>query len=207
MIFDKQRAKYFSERATGSDAQLLQETVRGFLRSLINQVEAWAEDSEQASSPSVRTDSRKVFIVHGHDEAVKLAVAGLLRQLELEPIVLSEQADQGRTIIKKFEEHSEVGFAVVLLTPDDTGASRHDEEPQPRARQNVIFEFGYFLGKLGRRHVRAVVKGDVEIPSDYSGVLHIPFDDKDKDGWKLKLAQELKAAGLDFDMNRLSSSG
>ena len=115
-------------------------------------------------------------------------------------MVLHEQANIGRTIIEKFEEHAQVGFAVVLLTPDDVGAFRDDKSKQkPWARQNVIFEFGYLIGKLGRKRVCALVKGDVEKPSDYNGVLYISFDDSG--GWKMRLIKELKTAGFKVDAN------
>ena len=77
-------------------------------------------------------------------------------------------------------------------------ARRHGVEP--RARQNVILELGVFLGKLGRKHVCPLVKGDVETPSDYDGVVYTKLDDAG--GWKMKLVQELKAAGFDVDANR-----
>ena len=105
-------------------------------------------------------------------------------------MILHEQSNQGRTIIEKFERHADVGFAVVLLTPDDVGGLQTDTGAlEPRARQNVIFELGYFLGRLGRGGVCAITKGGVEIPSDYSGVLYIPLDDGGE--WMAALTREL----------------
>ena len=97
---------------------------------------------------------------------------------------------------------SDVGFAIVLLTPDDRGgeASLPYEKQKPRARQNVIFELGYFIGRLGRQRVCGLYKPDVELPSDYTGVLYIPVDKQG--GWRLALAKEMKAAGLPVDMNK-----
>lgn len=147
--------------------------------------------------------SRRVFVVHGHDDAAREAIARFLDRLELIPIVLKEQANAGRTIIEKFEAESDVGFAVVLLTPDDVGGvAKTPRKLLPRARQNVIFELGYFAGALGRRHVIALVKDDVEVPSDYQGVVFIPMDKND--GWRLKVAQELKAGGLTIDLNKVA---
>lgn len=153
----------------------------------------------QASSPEF---GHRVFLVHGHDENVVHQVARFLEQQGLEVIVLREQPNEGRTIIEKFEHYADVGFAVVLLTPDDRGGPRDQpfEEQKYRARQNVILELGYFLGRLGRRRVCAVHLADVEIPSDYSGVLYVQFDTAG--GWRLHLAKEMKAAGLPIDMNR-----
>lgn len=142
-------------------------------------------------------DSQNVFVVHGHDEAMKESVARTIGKLGLNPIILHEQPDQGRTIIEKFTDYSNVGFAVVLLSPDDMGYSvkAGEESTKFRARQNVILELGFFLGKLGRRKVVVLHKGSVELPSDYHGVLYTPFDN---DGaWRLKLVQELKACGYE----------
>ncbi len=145
-----------------------------------------------------------VFVVHGHDTAVKEAVARFVQSLGLQPIILHDQANQGNTIIEKFEEHSNASFAVVLLTPDDLGASAATpEQLQSRARQNVVFELGYFIGKLGRDRVCALKSGAVEVPSDVAGVAYVSWDSAG--GWKLTLARELQAAGLCIDPSALLS--
>jgi predicted nucleotide-binding protein len=144
----------------------------------------------------------RLFLVHGHDEAALQEVARFLERLEQDVIILREQPNQGRTIIEKFEDYSDVGFAVVLLTPDDRGgpASAGFDEQHYRARQNVILELGYFLGRLGRSRVCALYREGVEIPSDYSGILYVKLDADG--GWRLQLAKELNAAGLPVDMNK-----
>lgn len=144
---------------------------------------------------------RRVFIVHGHDGEAREAVSRFLELLQFEVVILHEQANRGRTIIEKFEEHADVGFAIVLLTPDDLGAAVLNETMQPRARQNVVLELGYFLGKLGRERVVALRRGDVEIPSDILGVVYTPFDDAG--AWKQLIARELKAADYEIDLNLL----
>jgi hypothetical protein len=150
----------------------------------------------------IRSGSNKVFIVHGHDDAALEGLARFLEKLKLEVIILKEQPNQGRTIIEKFEQSSsEVGFAVVLMTPDDIGAAVSASEQNSRARQNVVFELGYFVGKLGRGCVCLLKKGAVEIPSDLFGVVYTDMDPAG--GWKQALVMELKAANLDFDANRL----
>ena len=122
--------------------------------------------------------SNKVFIVHGHDEAALQGLARFLEKLGLKAIVLREQPDKGRTVIEKFEDSAdEVGFAVVLLTPDDIGGIAVEGSQSARARQNVIFELGYFTGKLGRGKVCLFRKGVVEIPSDLFGVIYTDMDD------------------------------
>ena len=141
---------------------------------------------------------RDVFVVHGHDEGTKETVARFIGKLGLKAIILHEQPDAGRTIIEKFEHYSNVGFAVVLITPDDTGGPKgKPKAAKLRARQNVVFELGYFIGKLGRKRVRALCKGEVEIPSDYQGVLYILMDSAG--AWREKLATEIKATGIDVN--------
>jgi predicted nucleotide-binding protein len=153
--------------------------------------------AEKQTSPAAPL-SRKVFVVHGHDEAAREKIARFLELLEFEPIILHEQASCGRTVIEKVEAHGDVGFAVVLLTPDDEGCERGGT-PRPRARQNVVLELGYFLGRLGRTHVCALKRGELEIPSDFEGVVYVSFDNSD--GWKQALGKELAAAGFQIDWN------
>jgi predicted nucleotide-binding protein len=177
------------------------------LEGLIARLEEKREDLRHnihLSNDQVATVSktRRVFIVFGHDAEAKDSVARLLETLRLDPIILHEQASKGRTIIEKFEGHSVVDFAVVLLTPDDIGfPAGLPDEKKPRARQNVIFELGYFFGKLGRSRVCALYKGNVEILSDYDGVIYVRMDNEND--WRLQLAKEIKAAGIEVDLNRL----
>jgi len=144
----------------------------------------------------------RVFLVHGHDEAVLHETARFLEKLEQDIVILREQPNRGQTIIEKFEDYSDVGFAIILLTPDDRGgeASLPYEKQKPRARQNVIFELGYFIGRLGRHRVCALYRPGVELPSDYAGVLYVQFDEQG--GWRLALAKEMKAAGLPVDYKK-----
>ena len=149
--------------------------------------------SQPNSSPiaSGTTAPKRIFVVHGHDEAAKMSVARFLEQMAFEPIVLNEQSNQGRTIIEKIEAFRDVGFAVVLLTPDDD-CSAEGKQTQ-RARQNVILELGYFTAFLGRSKVCVLRKGNAELPSDMLGVGWIEFDMRG--AWKIDVAKELKEAG------------
>jgi len=145
--------------------------------------------------------TNKVFLVHGHNEAVREKVARFIEKLKLEPIILHEQPNKGRTIIEKFIDYSDVSFSIILLTGDDRGGTSSStyEEQKLRARQNVIFELGFFVGRLGREKACALYEEGVEIPSDYQGVIFIKLD---KPGaWKMLLAKEMKEAELPFDMN------
>jgi len=152
--------------------------------------------------PVVAQQSKKVFVVHGHDAEAKEAVARFIERLGLEAIVLHEQPNAGRTVIEKFEQYTDVGFAVVLLTPDDVGAAKgKSANLEPRARQNVVLELGYFLGKLKRSRVCALYKSGVETPSDFDGVLYVELDDKG--AWRTKLAQELSNARVPFNVDAI----
>ncbi|MDH5694980.1 MAG: nucleotide-binding protein [Gammaproteobacteria bacterium] len=182
------------------------EDAKHVLVSMIEEIDEYWDDHSaenilrnEKSTPSLET--RKIFIIHGHDSGTKETVARFITKLGLEPIILHEQASLGRTIIEKFESYSDVGFAIALITPDDIGSSTKDLDNQrKRARQNVIFEFGYFIGKIGRNRVAGLVKGEVEVPSDYSGVLYIPFDESGS--WRFNLIKELKTVGYDVDANK-----
>lgn len=143
-------------------------------------------------------DLSKVFIVHGHDELLKTEVARFIEKLELEAIILHEQASSGKTIIEKIEEYSNVGFGIVLYTPCDVGSvNNKTPDLKLRARQNVVFEHGYLIGKIGRNNVCALVKDDIEKPNDISGVVYISIEND----WKLSLAKELRNSGYEIDMN------
>lgn len=144
--------------------------------------------------------SRKVFIVHGHDDGAREAVARFLERIGLEAIILHEQANQGRTVIEKVVAHGDVGFAVVLLTPDDEGCVRGGAL-EARPRQNVLLELGYFIGRLGRDKVCALKRGELEIPSDFAGAVWEQMDNNG--GWKQSLARELEAAGHAIDWNKV----
>ena len=181
------------------------ETARGRLRKRKN---AGAHGKTAEGAPVAAERTPKVFVVHGHDEALLQSVARLLEKLGLEPVVLKEQPNRGsRALIEKFEaESSSASYAIVLLTPDDVGGkapSVADKAPpiRPRARQNVVLELGYFMGALGRENVCPLYSGDLELPSDYGGVAYTKADS----GWEFKLANELHAAGFDVDLNRLRS--
>lgn len=163
----------------------------------------------QSAEPSLvkgankKHSGSKVFIVHGHDNEAKEGIARFIHKLGLTPIILHEQASSNQTVIEKFEKYAdEVSFAVVILTPDDVGAVAKDRDNlRPRARQNVIMELGYFMGKLKRSNVCALYKGNVELPSDYHGIIYIELDAFN--AWKTKLAQEFVTAKLDIDLNGL----
>ncbi|MUP40001.1 TIR domain-containing protein [Labilibaculum euxinus] len=150
------------------------------------------KDKIEITEENISTN--KVFIVHGHDNEVKQTVARTISQLKLEPIILHEQTDQGRTVIEKFEQNSlDVNFAIILLTGDDEGKAKMETDYKTRARQNVVFEMGYFIGKLGRKRVFLLLENGVDKPGDLDGIVYVPIDNAD--GWKLKLVRELKAAG------------
>jgi predicted nucleotide-binding protein len=174
--------------------------LRGLVELLKTEVQLQDAGVPTVGKAAVR--GHRIFLVHGHDEVAVHETARFLEKLEQDVLILREQPNEGRTIIEKFEDYSDVGFAVVLLTADDRGgpAGCSFEDQLSRARQNVIFELGYFIGRLGRNRVCALYRPRVDIPSDYAGVLYIELDDRG--AWKLELAKELKAASFPVDMNK-----
>lgn len=152
-----------------------------------------SSDPEPIPTPPGEFNTKQVFIVHGHDDIAKLEMSSFVKELGLEPIILHLQASSGRTIIEKIEHYSNVGFGVVLYTPCDVGAKAGALTSSYRARQNVVFEHGYLIGKLGRPRVAAMIKGQVEPPNDISGVVYIQLDDNGD--WKSELKKEMSAAG------------
>jgi predicted nucleotide-binding protein len=172
---------------------------RAYLRRTGQPLPTVEEVSQNSGVYAMPSGKRRVFIVHGHDDGTREAVARFLERLRFEAVILHERANKGRTIITKFrEEAADIGFAVVLMTPDDHGG-KVTEPTNPRARQNVVFELGFFIGALGPERVAAIIRGEIERPSDFDGVVYIPFDAGN--GWKQALGKELEAAGFTIDWN------
>jgi predicted nucleotide-binding protein len=171
---------------------LIKQAVKSLEDDLADIVDDSTSSQSSTTVPAAAT-SDEIFIVHGHDDAAKTEVAHCIERAGLKAVILHQQANEGKTIIEKFEKHgSAAGFAVVIVTPDDVGGI-DASNLQPRARQNVIGEMFWFAGRLGRDRVCALVKSGVEMPSDFAGVGYTPMDIHD--GWKNKLLQELDAAG------------
>lgn len=174
----------------------LEKTKKDFLVYLDEIEEENNVDSTKASNKNLSYS--KIFIVHGHDGALKHSVARVIEKQNIEAIILSEKENKGRTIIEKFEDYSNVSGAICLFTADDLGKSKIDETENARARQNVVLETGYFMGKLGRAHVVILADKGIEMPSDLSGVVYT-----DTENWQINLLRELKAMGYKIDINKL----
>ncbi len=176
-----------------------------YLEALVEQVELIKSEVEEVlQKPSLKTkgtDKTNIFVVHGHNTAVLQSLARTIEKLGLNPIILHEQANGGKTIIEKFESHSNVRFAIILLTDDDEGKAKTDIDLKKRARQNVVLELGYFIGKLGRSNILPLYSEGVELPSDINGLLYVPLDNAEN--WKFAIVKELKAAGYSVDANLL----
>lgn len=179
-----------------------------YLQALSAQVQYFHVDEVEVEIGNTVEFSSEVFVVHGHDGEMKQALARFITHLGFIPIVLEEQPDLSQTIIEKFEKHSKSpGYAVVLFSPDDEGRSKNLNldgslsDLKSRPRQNVVLELGFFIGKLGRDRVCVVRRGEMEQPSDFSGVLYTPFDDEG--GWKQKLARNMKSVGYQVNANAL----
>lgn len=163
-------------------------------------LEEMEEEEEPAAQPQPAQpgNMNKIFVVHGHDGELKHSVARIVEKQGIEAVILSEQANQGRTIIEKFEANSDVGGAICLFTADDVGKAKDAASESSRARQNVVLETGYFMGKLGRDHVVILADSEIEIPSDLSGMVYTNTSD-----WKVSLLKDLKAMGYKVDFNKL----
>lgn len=150
----------------------------------------------RSPASTIPRNKRKVFIVHGRDNEAKQEVSRFIEKLDLEAIILHEQASSGMTIIEKIEHYSnDADFALVLYTACDHGRGVHESKvpPKSRARQNVVFEHGYLMAKLGRKNVCSLVKGKIETPNDISGVVYVPLDEYG--AWKAEVVKELTACG------------
>lgn len=186
------------------------------------------EKTQKDMTKKIPVLSKNVFIVHGRDHKPMKELKIMLKEFSLDPIVLHEQPSGSRTIVEKLEKYSDVGYAFVILTPDDLGCFHdrfekvkngtllneilkalkgkqmaHNEAKifakifnmmEKRARQNVVLEFGYFIGLLSRDRVCCLYKGDVELPSDMHGIVYIPFKESINEV-KDKIVKELKEAG------------
>ncbi len=159
----------------------------------------YLQDFEEEIETKIVNDKfDKIFIVHGHDDELKQAVARLIEKQGIKAIILSEQIDPGKTIIEKIEKHGDVSAAICLFTPDDLGKVKTGKRTKPRARQNVVLEAGYFIGRLGRERVILIATNDIELPSDLNGVVYT-----DKSNWQFELLQGLKQIGFNIDYNKL----
>ena len=160
------------------------------------------KDGLKINSQRIEGVNKKIFIVHGHDDLLRVKVVDVVKRLGLEPIVLRDKPNKGRTIIEKFEENADVGFTIVLLSADDKGYDKNNpNEISDRARQNVVLELGYFIGKYGRDRVMVLCAPSVERPGDIAGVVYT--DATNEYSWSLELVKELNAVGFKVDANKL----
>lgn len=155
-------------------------------------------DSQSKTSQLQINEYSKVFIVHGHNGELREAVARLVEKQGIQAIILNEQVNRGKTIIEKIEKYGNVEAAICLFTADDIGKAKSEPNDKKRARQNVLFEAGYFIGKLGRDNVVIVSEKGIEIPSDMEGIVYT-----DTNSWKFNILQELNAIGYNIDLNKL----
>lgn len=194
-IFNNSITTYDYIKACADDLFIAKEHFQFYLE----QIEEDQKDCLDVQPEKTPFNFQKVFIVHGHDGELKHAVARMIeKQDNLKAIILSEQINPGKTIIEKIEENSDVAGAICLFTADDLGRAKADTEEKPRARQNVVFEAGYFMGKLGRDHVVMICEDGVEIPGDLSGVVYTG-----KNHWEVEMLKALKVMGYNIDMNKL----
>jgi predicted nucleotide-binding protein len=184
----------------------LSETVESeiaILQSIHDRLAIWVPKAvPKPAAPGQPNPGDPIFIVHGSDTLRAERVARLVTNATgHDTIILREQPSLGQTLIEKFEQHATTAcYAVVILTPDDEGGRQGQNTRNPRGRQNVIFEMGYFYGILGRSRVSVLLYQGVEKPSDVDGVAYIDFDDHG--AWKMELLRELQHAQIRVDMSR-----
>lgn len=171
------------------------------LRDELEQVVRTEESPEEKAAAA---EYGRVFIVHGHDVARKHELFRVLHDITgTKPIILHEQPSGGRGILEKLEAYAATaGFAVALLTADDLGRAKEGQDDTPRARQNVVFEAGYFAGRLGRARVVLLHETGVELPSDLDGIVYVPLDQAG--AWKMKIAHEMANEGMTVDWSGLA---
>lgn len=178
-------------------------TIQNMLKAFLGELELKEDSEREIKKVEVDSYSNQIFIVHGHDNEMKNDISRTLETLGLEPIILHEQPNESRTIIQKIQDYSQVGCAVVLLSPDDRGKKADEHRFSLRARQNVIFELGYFIGRLGLNRVLILYKKveTFEFPTDISGILYTPYDEAG--AWKMRVVGELQTIGYEIDANKL----
>lgn len=189
----------------GNDTDKFDQCKNGFISTLDIAIDTIENDLfneiSRRSAEGPDLTSNKVFIVHGHDDSAKTSLEIFLGEIGLKPIVLHRQADEGLTIIEKFEKHSDVGYAFILLTPDEIayltkyeGTPQAESAKEKRARPNVIFEFGFFVGRLGRSRVCCLHTGNVTLPTDLSGVVYKSYNNSIEEV-AYPIIKDLKACG------------
>jgi predicted nucleotide-binding protein len=199
MVYPATESSYDKSWNSGKQKML------SLLKSMLEELKLFADRNVEETKKNKAKNSNRVFVVHGHDKEMKAEVALIVTKLGLDPIILHEQPDKGRTIIEKFEKYSDVSYAIVLLSPDDYGYSKNQspKKRKLRSRQNVIFELGFFIGKLGRERVLAIHRKSkkFEFPSDYSGIIYKPYDNLEK--WKSELVKELRGCGYNVSADKI----
>lgn len=174
------------------------ETTKAIFLTYLKEMQSENVEASVSNFSPVNSNFEKVFIVHGHNGELKQSVARIIEKQGIEAVILSEQVNQGRTIIEKFEGYSDVSGAICLFSADDVGSAKAEANEKPRARQNVVLETGYFMGKLGRNRIVILADEGVEMPSDLSGIVYT-----DTKNWQLDLLRELNVMGYNIDLKKM----
>jgi predicted nucleotide-binding protein len=189
---------------------LLENIIKGKVKGVYLCTEKFLSSTQKAVTPNqpakpVLGVGRRVFVVCGTDSEMKKAVTDALTKLRLVPVVMCEEPSQGRKIVERFADYADVGFAVVLLSPDDFAYSA-EESPSKRKlrpRQDVVFELGFLLGKLGKDKVLVFYREHENFgsPTEFEGLKVVAFDNRDS--WKLALIRELTNCGYSVEADRI----
>lgn len=195
----------YREEEFKKDWLLSKQKLINLLATMLKEIELFGLFTATGIQPVSREVSKRVFISHGHDAEMKEEARAFITKVGLEPVVLDERPNEGRTVIEKLEHYSAVSFAVILFSPDDFAYSRRHSpsEIKSRVRQNVVLELGYFVAKLGRKNVAVLLKKGkrIEKPSMFEGMMYVAYDDLG--AWRHSLAVELQASGHEIDTSRL----
>lgn len=197
-LYESTRVPHSTIRITPNEILNYKEHVKDITTTIFNKALSTIFAAKVTPTPSQEvqpSNHAKVLLVHGRDHIAKDVAIKFLEKLGISTIILHEQIRGERTIIEKIEDNLNIGFAIVLYTP--TGL-----EQKSRAHQNIVFEHGYLIGKLGRRKVSALVKGNTEIPNHINGVVYIPMDVLD--AWQLAVTHELIRAGYSISINQIT---
>lgn len=189
---------YEDIKACQRDLRIVKAVFADYLKDMKEESEEDVKEDKNGKRAKQVNKFDKVFIVHGHNGELKEATARLIEHQGIKSIILHEQVNRGATIIEKIESNSDVQSAICLFTADDLGKGKAEQKENLRARQNVIFETGYFIGKLGRENTIIISDRNIEIPSDLQGIVYADTSD-----WKLTVLKELKAIGYNIDYNKI----
>lgn len=160
------------------------------------------KEEEQEKKRKEEKLGNDILVVHSHDDEAKDMTLGFIDELGLNPIILRDTPDSGTELFDRFEDHKNIGFAIVVLNPDDIGETKIERcELRHRVNQSLIFELGFLVGKLGWNRVCALYEEGIDIPASNEGIIYVQMDKEGK--WKKTIAREIKTAELEVEADKI----